>query len=162
MHDYPPPKSGLPTWAMALLFAMAFIGLGFLIFYGYEYYSKRSERAGVQEPAAAARTKSTNPLQKYLEVVGIRLGQDARKRPEATFIVVNHSNTELNDLNAQVTVWASTSRSEEDTVGTFNFKIDTIAPNKSKEMTAPFNTKLKIYEFPDWQNATAEIQIIQP
>jgi hypothetical protein len=160
----PPPKPGLPTWAMAILFAMAFIGLGAAIFFGYQYFGRgpRAERAGVTEPAATARSKPANALQKYIEVVGIRLVQDARRHPEARFIVVNHSNTELNDLTANVTIWASTSRSEEDSVGTFSFKLGSIAGNESKEMSAPFNTKLKVYELPDWQNATADVQIAQP
>jgi hypothetical protein len=157
-------KSGLPTWALAILFALAFIGLGAAIFFGYQYFGRgpRAERAGVTEPAAAARSKPANALQKYIEVVGIRLVQDAHKKPQARFIVVNHSNAELNDLTANVTLYASTSRSEEDSVGTFSFKLSSIAANESKEMTAPFNTKLRIYELPDWQNATADVQITQP
>jgi hypothetical protein len=147
-----------------MLFALAFIGLGAAIFFGYQYFGRgpRAERAGLTEPSATARTKPANPLQKYIEVVGIRLVQDAKHKPQAKFIVVNHSNTELNDLTANVTVWASTSRSEEDSVGTFSFKLDTIAGNSSKEMSEPFNTKLKVYELPDWQNATADVQISQP
>jgi hypothetical protein len=160
----PPPKSGLPTWALGLLFGLAFIGLLLAILYGYQYFGKgpRAERAGVTEPAATARSKPTNALQKNIEVVGIRLVQDARHHPQAKFLVVNHSNAELNDLTANVTVYASTSRSEEDSVGTFSFKLGNIAGNDSKEMTAPFTTKLKIYELPDWQNATADVQIAQP
>jgi hypothetical protein len=159
-----PPKAGLPTWALSILFALAFIGLGAAIFFGYQYFGRgpRAERAGVTEPAATARSKPSNALQKYIEVVGIRLINDAKKKPEAKFIVVNHSNAELNDLSANVTIWASTSRSEEDSVGTFTFKLPSIGANESKEMTAPFTTKLKIYELPDWQNATADLQITQP
>ena len=161
---YPPAKAALPTWVMALLFALGFIVLIGAIFFGYQYFGKgpKAERAGVTEPAAAARTKTANPLQKYIEVVGIRLVQDARHRPQAKFIVVNHSGAELNDLNANVTIWASTSRSEEDSVGTFSFKLGSIGANESTELTAPFNTKLKIYELPDWQNATAEVQLATP
>jgi hypothetical protein len=149
---------------MGLMFGLGFIALGALGFVGYQYWGKapRAERAGVTEPAAAARSKTANPLQKYIEVVGIRLVQDAKHHPQAKFIVVNHSNTELDDLTANVTVWASTSRSEEDSVGTFAFKLGSIAGNESKEMISPFNTKLKVYELPDWQNATAEVQIAQP
>jgi hypothetical protein len=149
---------------MAILFALAFIGLGAAIFFGYQYFGRgpRAERAGVTEPAAAARSKPANALQKYIEVVGIRLVQDAKHHPQAKFIVVNHSNAELNDLTANVTLYASTSRSEEDSVGTFSFKLGTIAGNESKEMSVPFNTKLKVYELPDWQNATADVQIAQP
>jgi hypothetical protein len=161
---YPPPKKTLPTWLLSILFALAFIGLGAAIFFGYQYFGRgpRAERAGVTEPAATARSKPANALQKYIEVIGIRLVQDAKHHPQARFIVVNHSNAELNDLTANVTIWASTSRSEEDSVGTFSFKLGTIAGNESKEMTAPFNTKLKVYELPDWQNATADVQIAQP
>jgi hypothetical protein len=157
-------KAGLPTWVLSIVFALAFIGLGAAIFFGYQYFGKgpRAERAGVTEPAAAARSKPSNALQKYVEVVGIRLVHDAKKKPQAKFIVVNHSNAELDDLSANVTIWASTSRSEEDAVGTFTFKLPSIGGNEAKEMTAPFNTKLKIYELPDWQNATADIQITQP
>ena len=149
---------------MALMFALGFIVLIGAIFFGYQYFGKapRAERAGITEPAAVARTKTANPLQKYIEVVGIRLVQDERHRPQAKFIVVNHSGTELNDLNASVTLWASTSRSEEDSVGTFSFKLDSIGGNESKEITAPLTTKMKIYELPDWQNATAEVQLANP
>jgi hypothetical protein len=161
---YPPAKAALPTWAMAIMFGLGFIVVISAIFFGYQYLGKgpRAERAGVTEPAAAARSKTSNPLQKYIEVVGIRLVQDERHHPEAKFLVVNHSGAELNDLNANVTLWASTSRSEEDSVGTFSFKLDSIAGNESKEITAPLNTKLKIYELPDWQNATAEVQLTNP
>jgi hypothetical protein len=161
---YPPPRRGLPTWALSILFALAFIGLGAAIFFGYQYFGKgpRAERAGVTDPAATARSKPTNVLQKYIEVVGIRLVQDAKKKPVAKFIVVNHSNAELTDLTANVTLWASTSRSEEDSVGTFTFKLPSIGANESKEMSAPLTTKLKIYELPDWQNATADVQLSQP
>jgi hypothetical protein len=161
---YPPAKAALPTWAMALMFALGFIVLIGGVFFGYQYFGKgpRAERAGVTEPAAAARSKTANPHQKYLEVIGIRLVQDAKHHPMARFIVVNHSAAELNDLNANVTLWASTSRSEEDSVGTFSFKLDSIPGNESKEITAPLTTKLKIYELPDWQNTTADVQLSNP
>jgi hypothetical protein len=84
------------------------------------------------------------------------------KKPVARFVVVNHSNTEIADLKATVTLWASTSRSEEDSIGSFGFKVDSLPANGSKELTEPLKTKLKMYELPDWQNATAEIQITSP
>jgi len=69
---------------------------------------------------------------------------------------------EITDLAADVTLWASTSKSEEDPVGTFSFKIASIGPNESKDLTEPLKTKLKMYEMPDWQNATTDIQITAP
>ena len=148
---------------MSIVFFLAIIGLGAAVYYGIQRFggAAKAERAGLENPANPSKAKTSNPLQKYVEVVGIRLIQE-KKKPAARFVIVNHSNTELNDLSANVTVWASTARSEEDAVGTFTFKIPTLGPNEAKEMTSAFKTKLKVYEMPDWQNATAEIQITTP
>jgi hypothetical protein len=84
------------------------------------------------------------------------------KTPVVKFVVVNHSSAEIADLAGTVTLWASTSRSEEDSIGSFKFSLPSIGPAESKDLTAPLKTKLKMYELPDWQNATAEIQITSP
>ncbi len=146
---------------MGIIFALAFLGLGSAIYYGWQRFSNKNTADGVA-PTPTARAKGTNPLQKYIEVVGIRLTQDARKKPLARFLVVNHGNAELPDLAGNVTLWASTARSEEDSVGTFTFKLPSLGANESREMTAPLTTKLKVYELPDWQNATADVQITSP
>lgn len=85
-----------------------------------------------------------------------------KKKTEARFLIVNHSEAEINNLAGNITVWARTQRSEEDAVGTVTFKINDIGPNQSREVTAPLNTKLKIYELPDWQNVTTDVQITSP
>ena len=153
----------MPTWLLVPLFAFAFLGLGAALYFGYQRFGTgKAGFTGGEVPASAPKPKATSPLQKYVEVVGIRLTQDARKKPQAKFVAVNHSSADLTDLTANVTLWASTSRSEEDSVGTFTFKIKNLAPNEAKEITTPLKTKLKIYELPDWQNVTAEVQITSP
>jgi len=150
----------MPTWLLIPLFALAFLGLGALLYFGYQRFGGgKAGFTGGEVPAAVLKVKTTNPLQKYVEVVGIRLTQDAKKKPQARFIAVNHGSAELNDLTANVTLWASTSRSEEDSVGTFTFKINSLGPNEAKEITTPLKTKLRVYELPDWQNMTAEVQL---
>jgi hypothetical protein len=144
-----------------LLFAGLFLVLGAGVYFGYQRFTKSSP-SGPEPAAAATKAKATNPIQKYIEVVGIRLTTDAKKKPVAKFLIVNHANTEVANLGANVTLWASTSRSEEDSVGSFKFHVDSLGPYESKEVSAPFTTKLKIYELPDWQNATAEVQITSP
>jgi hypothetical protein len=148
---------------MGIGFALAFLAIGAAIYFGIQSFSRTSpaEKAGLENPANASRQKVSNPLQKYVEVVGLRL-MNEKKKPVAKFIVVNHSNTEIADLAANVTLWASTSRSEEDSIGSFSFRIASLGPSDSKELTQPLKTKLKMYELPDWQNATAEIQITSP
>jgi hypothetical protein len=134
---------------------------------GVYYFIQRSggnnpaEKAGLENPSNASRQKVTNPLQKYVEVVGLRMINE-NKKPVAKFVVVNHSAAEIDGLAANVTLWASTSRSEEDSVGSFSFKIDSLGANDSKDLTEPLKTKFKMYELPDWQNTTAEIEITSP
>jgi hypothetical protein len=148
---------------MGIGFAIAFLVVGGGIYVAMQRYSGATpgEKAGLENPSNASRQKVSNPLQKYVEVVGLRMFNE-NKKPVARFVVVNHSNTETADMKANVTLWASTSRSEEDSIGSFSFKIDSLPANGSKELTEPLKTKLKMYELPDWQNATAEIQITSP
>jgi hypothetical protein len=153
----------MPTWLMTLGVAVILLLVG-----GAAYYvinrspgGNTAEKAGLENPSNPSRQKVANPLQKYVEVVGLRLINE-NKKPVAKFVVVNHSAAEITDLAANVTLWASTSRSEEDSVGSFSFKLPSIAANSSKDMTEPLKTKLKMYELPDWQNTTAEIEITSP
>jgi hypothetical protein len=148
---------------MILAFALAFIGIGAAVLFGVQRYSRSNptEKAGLENPSNPSQQKVSNPLQKFVEVVGIRIVTE-KKKPVAKFIVVNHSNAETGDFAASVTLWASTKRSEEDSIGSFSFKVPSLSPNGSQELTEPLKTKLKPYELPDWQNATAEIQITSP
>jgi hypothetical protein len=110
--------------------------------------------------SAAAKVVSS-PLQRSVEVTGLRFAGSG-KTPSVKFIVVNHSSAPISDLTGTVTLWAGTSRSDEDAIGTFNLNVDVIEAGGSKDMTAALKTKLKPYELPDWQNATAEVQITSP
>jgi hypothetical protein len=161
----PPTGRSFPTWLLTILFAFGILAAGAAFYYGYQRFVNKSGSAGFtggEQPSSPTHSKASSPLQKYIEVVGIRLTTDAKKKPQAKFLVVNHASAEMNDLTVNVTLWASTSRSEEDSIGTFTFTVPNLSGYESKEMTAPFKTKLKIYELPDWQNATAEVQITSP
>jgi len=158
----PAPPAGLPTWLLTALFTMAFVGL-----VGGIYWLVGSSRGGqaagppanVENPAAKP-VANTSPVQKYVEVSGIRFTEE-KKRIAVKFLVTNHSDADLSGLAGNVTVWARTNKSEEEPVGTFSFTAD-VPPDASKEVTAPLTTKLKMYELPDWQNVTTDVQITAP
>lgn len=143
---------------MGVAFALVFVALFGVVYFAIQHFSRTnpSEKAGLESPVN--REKVANPRQRFVEVVGIRMVAD-NKKPAVRFVVVNHSTAEIPDLAANVSLWASTSRSEEDSVGLFSFRVRNLAPNGSQEMTQPLKTKLKMYELPDWQNITPEIQI---
>ena len=159
----PPQRAPLPTWLLTVLFALAFIGLGAGVYWLVQYF-----RGGSQAAASAVETvpvkgpAKQHPLQKYVEVTGIRFVQAANKNTEARFLVVNHSGADIADLAGTVNIWGRTAKSEEEAAGNFNFKVPTLGPYESKEVTAPVTTKLKVYELPDWQNVSTEVQITSP
>jgi hypothetical protein len=164
---YPTPRRGinLPVWLLTVIFA---VGIGGIV--GGIYWFLQSNRAqtgngpaptaAVESPAAKPGAKA-NALQKYIEVSGVRFVTDAKKKTQARFVLINHSEADISGLAGNVTIWGRTKKSEEDAQGTFTFTTN-IGPFESKELTVPINTKLKIYELPDWQNITADVQITAP
>ncbi len=162
----PPPapaaRGGLPTWLLTLVFAFAFLGLGAGVYWliGWAKGSGPKPSINVESPSAKAGAK-VSPLQKYIEVGGVRFIENAKKQTEVKFVITNHSPAEISGLAGNVTIWGRTRTSEEDAAGTFTFSTN-LGPWESKEMSAPLNTKLKIYELPDWQNVSTDIQITAP
>jgi hypothetical protein len=156
----PPLPRGiqLPTWLMALLFAA-----GFLLLLGGVYWyvnSQHNSSAVIDTTAAKPAAPKENPVQKYIEVTGIRFAGSS-KGPVVSFVVVNHSDSDLVGLSGNVKVWGLTQKAEEDPVGTFTFQTSMPAQS-SKELTLPFTTKLKLMELPDWQNVKVGVEITAP
>jgi hypothetical protein len=161
----PPPQQGfggLPTWALTIICTIGFVALVAGIYWLVGSHNTATAVANVESPAAKPGA-STNPWQKFIEISGLRLVEDPKSKGKiiAKFIVTNHSQGDLTGLAGNVTIWASTKRSEEDAQGTFSFITDVPAFG-SKEVTTPLTTKLKVYELPDWQNVTADLQITAP
>ena len=92
----------------------------------------------------------------------MRLSQNAKKQVEARFLVVNHSEGELVDMAGTVEIRGRTAKETEEPVGSFTFKVASVGPNESKELTAKVDTKLKVYELPDWQNVDARVKVTAP
>jgi hypothetical protein len=149
---------------LTVVFALAFVGLVGGIYWVVQTVRGGSQPskppANVESPAAKSGAK-TNPLQRYIEVAGVRFVQDAKKKTMAKFMVINHSEADFQGLAGNVTIWGRTQKSEEDAEGTFSFTTN-VGPLESKELSAPVNSKLQIYEMPDWQNVTLDLQITAP
>jgi hypothetical protein len=168
---YAPPAApahglNMPVWLMTILVALAVGGVLFGII-ALVKSNRGSDGNGpapiatVESPAAKPGAK-TNPLQKYIEVAGVRFVSDPKNQaPMVKFLLINHSPADINGLAGNVTMWGRTQKSEEDAQGSFSFSA-TIGPYESRELTAPLNTKRKIYELADWQNITTDVQITAP
>ncbi len=160
------PARKLPSWMMAVLSAAGFIVVAFGVFWVIKYFSEPGQAAPttpitMEKPAAASKGK-IHPLQKYIEIVGLRLTEENNKNAKARFVVVNHSGAEIADLAAQVMLSTRSAKSGDDAIGSFSFKIGSLGAYESKELSVPLNTKLRVYELPDWQFLTQDIQITSP
>jgi hypothetical protein len=165
-----PAAPGIPTWLLSVVFALAFFGLGAGVYFVSQHFRNKSQAAApaaqspqpaFETPQPASPAVKQHPYLKYIQITGWRLLQDARKRPEIRFIVVNHSGAEIPDINATVNLRARAG-TETEPIGSFSFKLPSLGPYESRDLSAPLNTKLKVYEFPDWQNLFEEIQIASP
>lgn len=147
---------------MALLFALAFLGLGSGIYWlvGASRGASAKPAATVESPAAKPGAK-TSPYQKYIEISGVRFVQGAKKKTEVRFLITNHSGADIPGLGGNVTIWGRTRNAEEDAAGTFSFKTD-LKGFESKDLTVPLTTKKEFIELPDWQNVSTDVQITAP
>jgi len=150
---------------MTILSALAFVGIGAGAFFGIQYFKKepdattRTQPQLENPPATSARPIGASPLMKHIEVAGLRLTQNKAKQTEVRFIIVNHSGAEIQNFSGNINLKARTSKQDEEPIGAFSFKIPMIGPYESKEVTTVVNTKLKVYELPDWQNLEHQIEI---
>jgi hypothetical protein len=154
----------MPTWLLTVLctagFALLVAGAYWL--FGSSHKASTAPSSAVESPAAKPGAP-VSPWQKFIEVSGVRFQADPKKKDVilVRFLVTNHSESSLSTLAGNVTIWAGTKRSDEDAQGTFSFST-AIGPYDTKELTAPFNTKLKIYELPDWNVINTDLQITAP
>jgi len=163
----PAPRAGpaLPVWLLIPVCALAILGVVLGVYWlvgGHGSNSTAAPSTTVESPAAKPGA-STNPLQKFIEVAGVRFEEDPKVKDKVIvkFVLINHSDDDIANLAGNVTIWARTPKSEEDAQGTFSFATP-IKPDEVKEMTVPFTTKLKVYALPDWQFLTADLQITAP
>ena len=155
---------------MSILFAVLFGGVVYGAYYIVQNLKKepaasaRDSAGSVENPSTVTATGANrnNPLLKQIEVVGLRLTQNKAKKTEIRFLVVNHSAGEVQDVAGTLSLRARTSKRDDEPIGACAFKLPSLGPYESKDMVAILNTKLKVYELPDWQNLEAQLQITSP
>jgi hypothetical protein len=160
-------RRGLPTWLMTILFAAGFVAIGLGLYWAVSS-SHRSTAAAPSAPSGsaespAAKPAMVHPLQKYIEISGVRYQQDAKKKNVilVTFLVVNHSPADASGLAGTVKLWSNARRSDQDAQGSFSFSTD-LKGYASKELTVPFTTDKPAVELADWQYLSTDVQITAP
>jgi hypothetical protein len=151
---------------MSLLFAAVFIALGAGVYWGVRYWKNRPAEAGApalafENPPLAGESAKPSTLQRFIQVTGVRLTQNEKNATEARFLVVNHSPANVEGLSGTVRLRAR-GADPGSSAGTFSFKSISLGPYEAKEVIAPVETNLRVYELPDWQNLSAELKITSP
>jgi hypothetical protein len=131
--------------------------------------------AGCSSPAPQANGKQTsapqatttkivgnNPLGKYLELGGYRLGEGGSGKLSVKFAVVNHSDADIGDLGMHVKLMTTADKPDDPPFVQFDAKVPGLGPKEVRDASATAETKLKVYEIPDWQFIRAEVEITSP
>jgi hypothetical protein len=147
---------------LSIVFAAVFIGLGvgaFVLFRSSPAQPAPAQPAvALETPAGqvAPAVQQANPAFKNLELAGLRLTEDKKRKAFLQFVIVNHSGADLGDIAARVSLKTTKAGPEDPPVGTLSFKTS-LGPYESKDIRVPVDTKLRVYELPDWQFLRAEI-----
>jgi hypothetical protein len=156
-------KKGMPAWLAAVL---TIVALGVVLYGAYKFLGKGSPSSTTETKAAAQKgapaTGPVHPYQKYIEVVGVRLIEGANKKPVIRYTVVNHSGAELAGLELKLTVTTDEAKPGDPPITVVDSKVGSIPPYGVKDVEAPLDTKLKVYELPDWQFVRTSFEITAP
>ena len=166
----PARRGPVPVWLVTVISALVFVvaGVGGLL--AYRFWSRSSQpvtpstkvESPIAAPAQAAGSAVQRLLLENLEVTGLRLTEDSQKKMQVRFVVVNHSPAPLNDVAGTVTLRPLTSQPGGGVVGVFAFRIPELGPYESREMQAPLEAKMRVYELPDWQFMRADLLLTSP
>ncbi|MBZ5612107.1 MAG: hypothetical protein LAP38_27935 [Acidobacteriia bacterium] len=113
-------------------------------------------------PAHTTASNTSNPLAKYVELVGFRINEKSTGKLEVQFGVVNHSEADIGDLKLNVTLGTTAAKPGDPPLISFSAKVASFGPSDLKNVTVEVPTKLRVYELPDWQFLKAEFQITEP
>ena len=161
------PRRGLPTWLMTILFAAGFVGIGLVVYWAVSSHGNSSAATpsapGGNVETAAGKAAMVHPLQKYIEISGVRYQEDARKKNviQVMFLVTNHSPADVSGLAGKVTLWSNARRGSDDAQGSFTFATD-LKGYASRELTVPLDTAKPAVELADWQYLVTDVQITAP
>ena len=134
-----------------------------LTLFGCGCSSSSSDKTAASQPARAeVVSASSNPVAKYIELVGFRVMEKNAGKLHVEFGVVNHSEADIGDITLLVNLRASTAKPGEPPLVSFDAKVPSLGPEDLKQATVEVPTKLRAYELPDWQFLKADFQLIEP
>lgn len=124
--------------------------------------NKQAQPAAPAIPAHYVATNTSNPVAKYVELVGFRINEMSPGHLEIQFGVVNHSEADIGDVKMTVNLGTTAAKPGEPPLITFPATVSKLGPSELKNVAVQVPTKLRVYELPDWQFLKADFQITEP
>jgi hypothetical protein len=166
----PAKRDNAPGWLVSAFVALLLLAAGLgIVFYLLPRTVADAKPAPIPAVAATtpAPTGGNSPLAKFIEVTGFRIvtsspdatKKDAPKKSEVQYLIVNHSDADISDANVFVTLRSV--KPGQPPVCRFSFKVPSLGPFESKEMSSPIGNSTRAISLPDWQEIRAEVQISQ-
>jgi hypothetical protein len=123
--------------------------------------SKQAKAPDAFGPGPATPT-GKHPLDKYIELAGFRLSESGAGKLKVKLAAINHSEADLGELTVKVRLVTSAAKQGDPPITEFEAKIPALGPEETQTVTATANTKLRLYELPDWQFLRADFDITSP
>lgn len=117
-------------------------------------------QSGAAKPTSAQ--ASRNPVAKFIELVGFRISEKGAGKLIIRFGVVNHSDADIGDLEMNVSLHATTGKASDPPLFSFPVKVSGVGPESLTNVEVETNTKLRVYELPDWQFLRPDFTITSP
>jgi hypothetical protein len=124
--------------------------------------STQGKTAAPAIPPHFTATNTSNPIAKYIELVGLRVTEKSPGHLIVQFGVVNHSEADVGDVKMTVNLRTTAAKPGDPPLITFSAQVPRLGPSELRDVTAEVPIKLRVYELPDWQFLKADFEIIEP
>jgi hypothetical protein len=127
--------------------------------------SSHDKQAKAEAPAIPAHytaSNISNPLAKYIELVGLRVTERSPGHLVVQFGVVNHSEADVGDVKMTVNLSTTAAKPGDPPLITFPAQVSRLGPRELKDVSVEVPIKLRVYELPDWQFLKADFEITEP
>jgi hypothetical protein len=124
--------------------------------------SDKQAKAPPAIPPHFTASNTSNPIAKYIEVVGLRVRERSAGHLVVQFGVVNHSEADIGDVKMSVRLSTTAAKPGDPPLITFPAQVARLGPSDLKDVSVEVPIKLRVYELPDWQFLKADFEIIEP
>ena len=124
--------------------------------------SSKQAAAAPAVPAHFTASNTSNPVAKYLELVGLRIRERSPGHLVVQFGIVNHSEADIGDVKMTVNLSTTTAKPGDPPLISFPATVSKLGPSDLKDVTVEVPTKMRVYELPDWQFLKADFEITDP